>query len=50
MAKKTISCPCGWSITTESDDELVTKVQEHAKQVHNQESTREQILAMARPA
>ncbi len=50
MAKKAVNCPCGWSVTTDSDDELVTKVQEHAKQVHNQEATREEILAMARPA
>ncbi len=50
MAKKSISCPCGWSITTKSDDELVSKVQDHAKQVHNQNATREEILAMARPA
>ena len=33
----------------EDDDKLVAKAQEHAKQVHQMDLTREQALAMARP-
>ena len=33
-----------------SDARLVAKAQEHAKQVHQMDLTREQALAMARPA
>lgn len=49
MAKKAINCPCGWSISSENDDELVREVQQHAKEVHNQSATREEVLAMAKP-
>ena len=47
---KAISCPCGWSVKEDNDDELVRKVQQHAKDVHNQSATREEVLAMAQPA
>ena len=50
MPAKSVICPCGWSVTAESDDELVTKVQEHAKSVHSQNPSRDEILALARPA
>lgn len=50
MAKKSITCPCGWSITAETDEELIAKVQQHAKDVHGQNPTKEEILALARPA
>ena len=50
MPKKAINCPCGWSIVADTDDELVSKVQEHAKQVHDQSPTKDEVLAMARPA
>lgn len=46
---KVISCPCGETIRAESDDELVRLVQKHAKEVHNQETPRDEVLAMARP-
>ena len=46
---KVITCPCGVTIRGETDEELVEKAQQHGKEVHNQEATREQILAMARP-
>jgi len=48
--KKVIECPCGSVIEGDSDDEVVTKAQEHAKSTHDMELTREQALAMARPA
>jgi predicted small metal-binding protein len=46
---KVINCPCGWSVRSESDDDLVSQVERHAKEVHNQTAKREEILAMARP-
>ncbi len=48
--EKVINCPCGYLVTGRSDEELVAKAQEHAKQVHQMELSREQALAMARPA
>jgi predicted small metal-binding protein len=50
MAKKMVQCPCGWSYSSESDDELVSEVQKHGKEVHDQQASREEVLAMARPA
>lgn len=50
MAKK-VDCECGVTITGDDDDELVARVQEHAKDVHDgMEVSRDQALAMARPA
>ena len=46
---KAINCPCGWTVRAETDDDLVAQVQQHAKDVHNQTATREEILAMAKP-
>jgi len=46
---KVINCPCGWTARAESDDDLVEQVQKHAKEVHDQVTTREEILAMAKP-
>ncbi len=49
MAKK-VDCECGVTITGNDDDELVARVQEHAKDVHDgMEVSRDQALAMARP-
>ena len=47
---KVVTCPCGEKITGEIDDELVRLVQAHGKEVHNQEVSREDALAMAQPA
>jgi predicted small metal-binding protein len=49
MARKVVKCPCGWSYGSESDDDLVREVQKHGKDVHNQEASREEVLAMAQP-
>lgn len=49
MAKKSIKCPCGWSISTEDEEELIRQVQSHAKEAHNMSPTRDEILAMAQP-
>lgn len=48
--KKIIQCPCGSLIEGDSDDDVVKKAQEHAKSTHEMELSREQALAMARPA
>jgi predicted small metal-binding protein len=47
---KVINCPCGYIVRAETDDELVTKAQQHARSVHGMDLTREQALAMAQPA
>ena len=46
---KIMQCDCGYVVRGETDDELVANVQEHAREVHDMELTREQILAMAQP-
>ena len=48
--QKVINCPCGFTVTADTDDQLVAKAQEHAKQVHQMDLSRDQALAMARPA
>jgi len=48
--EKVINCPCGYIVTGASDDELVARAQQHAKQVHQMDLSREQALAMAKPA
>ncbi|MBI2954934.1 MAG: DUF1059 domain-containing protein [Chloroflexi bacterium] len=44
-----IACPCGQTVRSESEDELVSLATRHAQEVHNQTPTREQILSMAKP-
>ena len=46
---KAVNCPCGETIKADADDELVQLVQAHGKEVHNQEVSREDALAMAQP-
>ena len=46
---KIMRCDCGQVVRGETDDELVANVQKHAREVHDMEITREQILAMAQP-
>ena len=48
--KKIIQCPCGSVIEGDNDDEVVKKAQEHAKSTHQMDLSKEQALAMARPA
>lgn len=50
MAQKQVSCDCGKIIREDSDDHLVVAVQKHAREVHNMDLSREQVLAMAEPA
>ena len=46
---KIMQCFCGHVVRGETDDELVANVQAHAREVHDMEVTREQVLAMAQP-
>jgi predicted small metal-binding protein len=48
--KKIIQCPCGSVIEGDDDEDVVKKAQEHAKSTHNMDLSRDQALAMARPA
>jgi predicted small metal-binding protein len=47
---KIINCDCGRVVRGDSDDELVAAAQEHAREAHGMELTREQILSLAVPA
>ncbi len=48
MTKK-VQCECGFVARANDDDSLVEVVQTHAREVHNMDMTREQVLAMATP-
>jgi predicted small metal-binding protein len=48
--KKVVCPPCGTEISAQTDDELVRKVQEHAKKEHGRDLTRDHILAVAEKA
>ena len=45
---KIMQCDCGHVVRGETDDKLVANVQKHAREVHDMEITKEQVLAMAR--
>lgn len=55
MAEKTeatqllVKCDCGFEARG-SEDALIPAVQKHGRDAHNMQVTREQVLAMARPA
>ena len=47
---KVVNCPCGVDVSGESDDELVTNVEQHIESDHPDmvgSYSREQILSMA---
>ena len=44
-----VRCECGFEARG-SADELVPAMQRHAKEVHNMDATREQVLERAQPA
>ena len=44
---KAVNCPCGEVIKADTDNELVKLVQAHGKEVHRQEVSREEAMAMA---
>lgn len=47
---KVIECPCGYVVRARSEQELIARAQDHAEKVHQMQLTRDQALAMARPA
>ncbi|HUK29306.1 MAG TPA: DUF1059 domain-containing protein [Candidatus Acidoferrales bacterium] len=51
MAKEvTCSPPCSFRVRSESEDELVTLVQQHAKTMHNMNVSKSDVMGMAKPA
>ena len=44
-----VRCECGFEACG-PEEELVPAVQQHGRDAHNMNVTREQVLAMARPA
>jgi predicted small metal-binding protein len=44
---KIMQCDCGYVVRGETDDQLVANVQKHAREVHDMDITKEQVLAMA---
>ena len=46
---RVINCDCGHVVRGETDDELVTNAQVHARDVHGMEISREQVLSLAVP-
>jgi len=48
-AELIVRCECGFEARG-SEAELVPVVQKHGREAHNMNVTREQVLAMARPA
>ena len=47
--QKVLNCPCGFVVNAETDDQLVAKAKQHAKEVHQMDLTRDQALAMSKP-
>jgi predicted small metal-binding protein len=45
--EKKVTCECGKEFRSDNDDQLVSEVQKHAREVHNMELSREQVLSMA---
>jgi predicted small metal-binding protein len=44
-----VKCDCGFEARGD-EDELIPVVQKHGREAHNMEVTRQQVLAMSRPA
>jgi predicted small metal-binding protein len=46
---KVVRCPCGTVVRARDEESLVAQAQQHAREVHGMQLTREQVLAMASP-
>jgi predicted small metal-binding protein len=44
-----LNCDCGRVLRGDTDDELVAAAQQHARDAHGMELTRDQVLALAEP-
>lgn len=47
--KKIVKCDCGFVVRSDNDDKLVAELQQHAREHHKMNVSREQVLAMAQP-
>ena len=47
--KKIVKCDCGFTVSSDNDDNLVAVLQKHAREHHKMNVSREQVLAMAQP-
>jgi predicted small metal-binding protein len=43
----TLTCACGWE-TSGTEEEVVAAAQDHGYRVHNMETSREEVLALAK--
>jgi predicted small metal-binding protein len=46
---KILNCDCGRVLRGDTDDELVAAAQQHAREAHGMELTRDQVLSLAVP-
>ena len=49
LVELVVICECGFEARG-TEDELIPIVQDHGRKAHNMDVTRDQVLAMARPA
>jgi predicted small metal-binding protein len=47
VLRLTLTCACGWEISG-TEDEVVVAAQDHGRRVHNMETSREEVLALAK--
>lgn len=47
MPTKLVKCDCGFIVRSDNDDRLVAELQQHAREHHQMNLSREQVLAMA---
>ena len=43
---KSLRCPCGFEVRSRDEDEIVRMAQLHAREIHGQEITVEQVRAL----
>jgi len=48
MPKEVACSVCSFRVRADTDDELVAHFKQHAHEAHNNEPSREQVLAMAK--
>ncbi len=44
-----VRCECGFEVRGD-EERVVSQIQKHARESHNMQTTREQVLSRARPA
>ena len=49
MASKFVKCDCGFVVRSDTEDQLVSELQQYAKEQHKMDLSRAQVLAMAPP-